>query len=44
MDVFEFVQYLQFMDFLITAIGVATFHGMIGSAFPEVNGAPRRML
>ena len=43
MDVAEFVQYLQLMDTLITAIGVATFLFMVGSAYPEVNGVESKV-
>ena len=38
MDVPEFISYLQLVDTVFTAIGIATFLFMAGSAYPEVNG------
>jgi hypothetical protein len=43
MDVFAFVQYMQLMDILVTAIGILAFLGMAGRAFPEVNQAECRV-
>jgi hypothetical protein len=38
MDAPDWVSYLQLVDTVFTAIGIATFLFMAGSAYPEVNG------
>jgi hypothetical protein len=43
MDVPDFISYLQLVDTVFTAIGIATFLFMAGSACPEVNGVRRKV-
>jgi hypothetical protein len=41
MDVPDFISYLQLIDTVFTATGIATFLFMAGSACPQVNGVRR---
>jgi hypothetical protein len=43
MDAPDCVSYLQLVDTVFTAIGIATFLFMAGSAYPEVNGVRREV-
>ena len=43
MDAPDCVSYLQLVDTVFTAIGIATFLFMAGSAYPEVNGVRRKV-
>jgi len=43
MDAPDCVSYLQLVDTVFTAIGIATFLFMAGSAYPEVHGVRRKV-
>jgi hypothetical protein len=43
MDVPDCISYLQLVDTVFSAIGIATFLFVAGSAYPEVNGVRREV-